>query len=204
LTLRREINNYCIVIVAWTGFSFRLVALACSDASSLFPTYLFTGMTEGRELEKIDMFLRQGLMGGKRIPVVWGGTFDLLQMLHENADIDVGEFGQATDGIVETESAEQAKTIPWAARYMKCKDEVQTVCQEEPRFCSNCWYDRDDGIKPEKGQLDRPKGQVKWHPGWRTHQLTGRNLAFALLEALQAAINIWNEGVMGAYHGSKV
>ena len=125
-------------------------------------------------------------------------------MLHENADIDVGEFGQATDGIVEVESAEQAKTIPWAARYMKCKDEVQSLCQEEPRFCSKCWYDRDDGIKPEKGQLDPPKGQVKWHPGWRTHQLTGRNLAFAVLEALQAAINIWNEGVMGAYHGSKV
>ena len=194
------------MIVDWTGFSFRLVALACSDASSLFPTYVFTGMTEGSESEIVDMFLRQGLMGGNRIPVVWGGTFDLLQMLHENADIDVGEFGQATDGILETESAEQAKTIPWAARYMKCKDEAQYVCQEEPRFCSKCWCDRDDGIKPEKGQVShaKAKGQVKWHPGWRPHQLTGRNLAFAVLEALQAATNIWNEGVMGAYHGSKV
>ncbi|KAG7356197.1 hypothetical protein IV203_000883 [Nitzschia inconspicua] len=155
------------------------------------------GMTEKDNPEHIDIFYRQALLAGNRVPVIWGGPFELLKMLHEEADVDVGVWGQATDGIIEVESAGQANNVPWAARYMKCKPEVQDLCNNEPRFCSTCWIDRDDGIKPEAKQLDRPRGQVKWHPGWRSHQLTGRNIAFALLEALQAAVNIWNEGVMG-------
>lgn len=155
------------------------------------------GMTENNNPEHIDIFYRQALLAGNRVPVIWGGPFELLKMLHEEADVDVGVWGQATDGIMEVESDEQAKEIPWAARYMKCKDDMQDLCNNEPRFCSTCWIDRDDGINPEAKQLDKPRGQVKWHPGWRSHQLTGRNIAFALLEALQAAINIWNEGVMG-------
>lgn len=154
-------------------------------------------MTENEKPEHIDIFYRQALLAGNRVPVIWGGPFELLKMLHEEADVDVGVWGQATDGIMEVESAEQAKEMPWAARYMKCKDDVQDLCNNEPRFCSTCWIDRDDDVKPEAKQLERPRGQVKWHPGWRSHQLTGRNIAFALLEALQAAINIWNEGVMG-------
>jgi hypothetical protein len=155
-------------------------------------------MTENGNQDHIDIFLRQGLIAGNRIPVVWGGTFELLQMLHEHADVDVGQWGAATDGIIAVESVEQAKSVPWAARYMTCTEEAADLCKEEPRFCSTCWIDREDGIKPEKDQLTSPKGQVKWHPGWRSHQLTGRNLAFGVLQALQAAVNIWNEGVMGA------
>jgi hypothetical protein len=155
-----------------------------------------SGMTEG-DPAHVDIFYRQALLGGNRVPVLWGGPFELLKMLHEEADVDVGQWGLATDGLIEVESAEQANDVPWAARYMKCKPEVQDLCQAEPRFCATCWIDRDDGVKPDAKQLDRPQGQVKWHPGWRSHQLTGRNLAFAVLEALQSAVNIWNEGVMG-------
>jgi hypothetical protein len=154
-------------------------------------------MTENDKPEHIDIFFRQALLSGRKVPVIWGGPFELLRMLHEEADVDVGDWGLATDGIIETESAEQAKAVPWAARYMKCKPGAEDLCNQEPRFCAPCWIDRADKIKPEAKQLDHPKGQVKWHPGWRAHQLTGRNIAFAVLEALQAAINIWNEGVMG-------
>jgi len=156
-----------------------------------------SGMTEGGNPEHIDLFLRQGLLGGNRVPVIWGGTFALLQMLHENADVDVGEWGNARDGIPEVESADHAQTIPYAARFMKCKPEAQSLCQDEPRFCSKCWIEREDGITPTAPQLGNPRGQVKWHPGWRDHQLVGRNLAMGVLTALQAAINTWNEGVMG-------
>merc|ERR1719491_1213110 len=155
-----------------------------------------SGMTENND-EHIEIFYRQALLAGNRMPVIWGGSFNLLKMLHEEADVDVGDWGRATDGIMEVDSFEQAKEIPWAARFMKCKPEVKDLCKEEPRFCAKCWIDRDDNIKPEMKQRDRPKGQVGWHPGWRAHQLMGRNLAFAILEALQAAINIWSEGVMG-------
>jgi len=155
-----------------------------------------SGMTEGDKAH-IDAFYRQALLAGNRIPVLWGGPFELLRMLHEEADVDVGDWGSAMDGITEVESYEQAQDIPWAARFLKCKTEVGDLCNEEPRFCAKCWIDREDNIVPEVKQLDRPKGQVKWHPGWRKHQLMGRNLAFALLEALQAAVNIWTEEVMG-------
>jgi hypothetical protein len=163
----------------------------------------YIGMTEPAA-EHVDVFYRQALLAGKRIPVLWGGPFELLKMLHEEADVDVGDWGTAMDGIAEVESLEQAKEIPWAARFMKCKSEVGDLCKEEPRFCSKCWIDRDDNIKPKKKQWDKPKGQVKWHPGWRVHQLMGRNLAFGILEALQAAINIWSDGVMGTLFCSNI
>ena len=102
-----------------------------------------------------------------------------------------------SDGITEVEDAEHAKTIPWAARYMKCTTDAFSLCKEEPRFCAKCWIDREDGVLPGVDQIKNPRGQVKWHPGWRAHQLTGRNLAMAVLAALQAAVNQWNEGVMG-------
>ena len=157
------------------------------------------GMTESHNPEYIDLFFRQGLIGGNRVPVIWspGGNFDLFKLFHEQADVDVGEYGSAMDGIPEVESKDQAETIPWAARYLKCKDTTQEICDSVPRFCASCWIDREDGIKPEKDQLARPKGQVKWHPGWRFHQLQGRALAVSVLQALQAAVNIWSEGVMG-------
>lgn len=154
-------------------------------------------MTENCCHHHVDIFFRQGLMGGDRVPVIWGGPFDLLRMLHENADADVGEWGNASDGIIEVQNEKQAMAIPWAARYMKCNDKVAHLCKDEPRFCATCWIDRDDGIVPEKKQLGHPKGQVKWHPGWRVHQLKGRNLAFAVLQALQTAISIWSDQVAG-------
>lgn len=155
-----------------------------------------SGMTEP-DPKHVDIFYRQALLAGNRVPVLWGGPFELLKMLHEEADVDVGDWGYAMDGITEIESLEQAKDVPWAARFLKCKPEAEEVCKEEPRFCAKCWIDREDNISPAAKQLDKPRGQVKWHPGWRMHQLIGRNLAFALLEALQSAINIWTEGVMG-------
>jgi len=138
-------------------------------------------------------------MGGKRVPVIWGSGIDfgLLKYLHENADADIGEFGQATDLLPEVESVEQAQTIPWAARYMKCADGAEELCKAEPRYCARCWEDRDDGIQPPVTQLAQPKGQAGWHPGWRPHQLVGRNLAMAVLQSLQNAVNLWNEHVSG-------
>jgi hypothetical protein len=179
------------------GFRYVLLSLAWTVWSVESHTLLVSlGMTEGQS-EHIDLFLRQGLLGGNRVPVVWGGTWGLLKMLHEEADVDVGEWGLATDGIVELESAEQAKDSPYASYGMKCNEAVQHLCNDEPRFCAKCWIDRDDGIKPKVGQKDSPRGQVKWHPGWRSHQLTGRNIAFAVLQALQVAVNQWTDGVMG-------
>jgi len=155
-------------------------------------------MTEPGARDK-DFFFRQGLLGGKRVPVVWaaGGCFDILKLLHEKADIDVGEFGSGMDGIEATVSDKQAKELPWAVRYLKCEHDAQDICKQNDDYCAKCWIDRDDGVKPEATQLENPKGQVRWHPGWRQHQLQGRVIAFALMEAMQAAVTEFSDGTMG-------
>jgi hypothetical protein len=126
------------------------------------------GMTEKSYKAHIDIFFRQGLMG-KRVPVIWsaGSTFDILKMLHEEVDADVGEFGLGLDGIPFTESDDQAKTLPWAVRYLKCEPEHQDVCKNHNDYCTKCWIPRDDGIKPDAEQAEHIGGQVSWHPGWR-------------------------------------
>ncbi|CAB9502397.1 expressed unknown protein [Seminavis robusta] len=158
-----------------------------------------SGMTEIHNRNHIDLFFRQALLAGDHVPVLWsaGGTYELLKELHENADVDVGEFGLGLDGIPLTTSDEQAETLPWAVRYLKCDPANNDVCKRHDDYCSKCWIDRDDGIKPEATQKEKFAGQVRWHPGWRQHQLTGRVLAFSVLEALQLAIQQFSDGTMG-------
>ena len=153
-------------------------------------------MTENNLID-VDFFLRQGLLSGKKVPVVWGGLFQALKYLHEDADVDVGYPGTGLDGIPTVTSAEQAETLPYAARFLKCDDEVMHLCKEN-RFCATCWIDRDDVSRDLFDEiLDKPASQVKWHPGWRMHQLVGRVLAMSLLDALQVAVQLWSEGTMG-------
>ena len=157
-----------------------------------------SGMTEPTPAH-IDLFIRQGLLGGNRVPVIWGGNFEVLTQLHEHADVDVGDFGTGTDGIIVVTDETQALSVPYAARFMKCDHDRQHLCDAEPRFCAHCWIPRDDLPNPEKlfDKIDaKPGSQVKWHPGWRKHQLVGRVLAFAVLDALQVAIQIFSDGTM--------
>lgn len=158
-----------------------------------------SGMTEKMYKSHIDIFFRQGLIAGKRVPVIWsaGNNFELLKMLHEEADVDVGEYGSGWDGIPFTESEEQVKTLPWAVQYLKCDPDHQDVCKNHNDYCTKCWVPRDDGVKPKAEQLEHMGGQVSWHPGWRQHQLQGRVIAFSVLEALQQAVQQFSEGTMG-------
>lgn len=153
-----------------------------------------SGMTENAAQHHIDLFFRQALISGNRVPVLWASSpFDLLKMLHENVDADVGEWGNGFIGIDPVRDENQALEIPWAARFIKCLDECKELCKDN-RFRSTCWINRTDHIMPEKSQRGKLEGQVKWHPGWRVHQLQGRVLAFAVLEALEVAINRWSDG----------
>lgn len=156
-----------------------------------------SGMTEPEGIAH-DIFARQGLLGGNRVPVIWGRgmNFENLKILHEYADADIGEFGSALRGIPGTISEEQAKTLPWATRYLVCSAEMADACRRE-KYCTKCWQDREDGVTPEEPQANNPRGQVGWHPGWREHQLMGRNLAMAVLRSLQGAISLWTDNVRG-------
>jgi hypothetical protein len=82
---------------------------------------------------------------------------------------------------------------------MKCARDNQDVCKRSEKYCAKCWIDREDGVKPEAKQSADYGSQVSWHPGWRSHQLTGRVLAFSILEALQLAIQQFSDGTMGKF-----
>jgi len=159
-----------------------------------------SGMTE-RIGEHIDLFFRQGLIGGDKVPVIWsaGGNFPVLKMLHEEAGVDVGEFGIGLDGVILTESEEQAKKLPFAVQYLMCDQEHADVCKQHDKYCAKCWIPREDGVTPEAKQNEKFGSQVSWHPGWRQHQLTGRVIAFSILEALQLAVQQFSDGTMGKY-----
>jgi hypothetical protein len=155
-------------------------------------------MTESDKSD-IEYCLRQGLLSGKKVPVLWGGPFELLQHLHETCDADVGFFGTGMDGILPVASKDQATEIPYAARYLACSKESTDLCTNEDRFCATCWMDRDDVDKTAfRAIRATPNFQVRWHPGWRSHRLRGRVLALSILDALQVAVSMWSEGTMGA------
>lgn len=119
--------------------------------------------------------------------------------MHEEADVDVGEFGLGTDGVQLTESEKQGKRLPWAIQFLQCDPAHVDVCKAHDDYCAKCWIPRKDGIEPEAEQNEDYGGQVSWHPGWRTHQLTGRVIAFSILEALQSAIQQFSDGTMGKF-----
>ena len=105
--------------------------------------------------------MRQGLISGNRVPVIWGGNFNLLRMLHNEADADVGEYGNGMDGIPETTGVDQAETLPLAVQYIKCSDDARSSCKEHKnRYCVKCWIERKDKVEPEAKQLRQPRGQV--------------------------------------------
>ena len=155
-------------------------------------------MSEGGKPHHVELFGRQALLSGKKVPVIWASMmhYPYLQWLYNEAGADIAEFGLATDGLPIVENTQQAESTPWATRYMKCTSESKSLCKEHPRFLADCWIERDDGVAPTVEQV-YPNNYNNWHPGWRHHQLIGRNLAFGLLIALQDAIDIWKTAVAG-------
>ena len=145
---------------------------------------------------KIQEFVqRQALLSKNKIPVIWGGNFEVLRFLVEHAAADVGAWGNGMDGIKETTS-ENFSTIPWAAR---CLKPVGDACASEPLFCTQCWIDRDDvdaSLFTQPMSM-APPGQDGSNPGWRAHHLLGRTIAYGVLDALQVAVQQFSDGTLG-------
>ncbi|KAL7552044.1 hypothetical protein ACHAWF_015252 [Thalassiosira exigua] len=59
------------------------------------------------------------------------GIFQLLKMLHEEANVDVGEFGWGTEAIIEVKSPEEFISLPYATKRMKCSESIQSLCDGE-------------------------------------------------------------------------
>jgi hypothetical protein len=149
-----------------------------------------SGMTEKDNRDR-DMFHRQALMGGMKVPVLWTLAAGQAKMLHLNADADVGFPGSGRIGIKEGQSIEEIERMPWAAQYVNCANELFQICRQN-EYNGTCWIERDD-FTPWTKQKVAPGGRAKWHPGNRIHQVTGRVLAFTILQSLKEALTVWNE-----------
>mmetsp|Transcript_6913 Transcript_6913/g.10065 ORF Transcript_6913/g.10065 Transcript_6913/m.10065 type:complete len:630 (-) Transcript_6913:1759-3648(-) len=149
-------------------------------------------MTEGGNPD-FDFFCRQALLGSKRAPFILGlgAEFPTLQMLHEAAGADVGGLGNGMSGVPATVDEVQVNSLPWAVQFLNCVPERQDLCGAN-KYRTQCWVEREDVIPPT-GQGAVVGGQAGWHPGFRSHQLTGRVLAFYILLALDEAIQKWSE-----------
>jgi hypothetical protein len=143
--------------------------------------------------QMFDLFARQALLSGTTsLPFIWGGDFDVLRNLHNHADADVGQLGNALEGVPETSSEIAASDLPWAAQYLNCPKDMQGMCgNEEYQFESRCWVERSD-VSPPTQQLDHIP-IVPSAMGWRMHKLKGYTLAYVLLTATLDALFKWSE-----------
>lgn len=160
------------------------------------------GMTEGTGYQQ-EFFIRQGLISGKRVPIILGAGLnqDLMRILYDYADVDIGQYGGGSDGMPVTVNAEQVTTLPYATRFLNCAPEAKDFCAQEPRFCTVCWIDPvgDGSVVPPTPQREFYSDNTNFHPGWRELQVRGRSLAMMMLRALQDAIDLWTENVAGMY-----
>ena len=93
-----------------------------------------SAMTETKDRD-IDLFARQGLMGGDRAPLLFTGSFeDVFAPLSEHADADYMVYGTGHGGIPQVKGPEEAENIAWAARYLSCGAEWTSKCQSYEIF----------------------------------------------------------------------
>jgi len=149
-----------------------------------------SGMTENDNPSQ-DLFHRQYILGGGKVPVLWSLALGTIIRLNLEAGADVGYPGEGTFGLPKATTVEDLDTFPWAVRYMNCDPTLKDICRQN-EYNGTCWLDRDD-YTPTTPQRAAPGGRASWHPGNRRHQIRGRVLAFTILKALKEALTIWKE-----------
>lgn len=75
-------------------------------------------------------------------------------------------------------STEELNNLPEFVRYFKCNDALENG---DP-YCGDEKY--------SSGLCDDRVGKAPWHPGWKSHAITGHALALFLLEALVEAVDV--------------
>jgi hypothetical protein len=151
-----------------------------------------SGMTE-KGPQDLDMFMRQAMLAGRKVPVIWSNIG--IEVWDAYADADVGDVGinrnwRALSGVTTTNDPVQVDSLPWAMQYLSCSNEMGNQCRQQA-YRGVCWIERDDVTTPPN-QSPEPGGRASWHPGDRSHQFAGRGLAFAVLRALDKALNLWS------------
>eukprot|EP00574_Skeletonema_japonicum_P004512 CAMPEP_0201718612 /NCGR_PEP_ID=MMETSP0593-20130828/4087_1 /ASSEMBLY_ACC=CAM_ASM_000672 /TAXON_ID=267983 /ORGANISM="Skeletonema japonicum, Strain CCMP2506" /LENGTH=996 /DNA_ID=CAMNT_0048208955 /DNA_START=5 /DNA_END=2995 /DNA_ORIENTATION=+ len=150
-----------------------------------------SSMTEKGALQ--DVFGRMMLLSGHRVPILFdiGGGRGFMDALRKEVGAHVGGITSGNPHLNETESIEQAATLPHALKHLFCKGGLPTCGQSQFKYNATCWTDRVDVETPPTEQNKGYGGQAKWHPGNRAHQLIARRMTLLFLRALEEAMNVW-------------
>jgi hypothetical protein len=118
-----------------------------------------SGMTEGRDPIVLDLFWRQAILSGDRVPFLMGaGSVGHLLYFNQNVDADFGNYGDAIVGLPTCIDEIHCDKFPWATRYIKCGEESLQMCGNH-KFLANCWVERED-VTPTEPQDPNPGSQV--------------------------------------------
>jgi hypothetical protein len=151
-----------------------------------------SSMTESSKSPDFDLYARQGILGSYRAPMLWAGVdeAEIYPTLQEHADIDYMMYGTGRGPIPAITDPTKLDEIPWAARYLKCDADWESLCKDN-RYNGTCWIPRDD-FEPWTPQNAELGGKASWHDGNREHQIYGRTMSFTVLKALYEALDVWD------------
>jgi hypothetical protein len=151
-----------------------------------------SGMTE-RGNRDPDLMIRQGLMGGLKVPALVDFNPNMMMKYHEGADIDIIAHGGGPSrlGVPLQATLEDIGKTVWASKFLKCGPDMKAHCRAN-EYKGKCWARRPD-YNPTSYQQSEPGGRQSWHPGNRIHQIRGRNIAMTILAALHDALVMWSE-----------
>lgn len=155
-----------------------------------------SGMTEGRDGKNIELFHKQAILGGERVPII--STVNPMNLEKEsNGTFWWGAMNDLPTFVPLTTGLDQVETLPLAAQYLKCADDVQELCGSKGnpnKYHSVCWEPRSD-YTPVKAQANAAGGAASWHPGDRYHRMISRQDVFLFLKAFDKAFELWEEGI---------
>jgi len=168
------------------------------------------GMTD-KDNEVVGILALQALLPrpdspNQRVPLLWFAqkpslVTHVLQPLQETTGADIATFWMPKLRNAPTE--EELQALPWAARYLSCSKQVKEVspyCHASQKYIGTCWIPT-NGTTHERwseentdSQKSEIGGAASWHPGRFEHQLQGRALTYAILQALQEVLQEWYQG----------
>jgi hypothetical protein len=152
-----------------------------------------SSMTE-KDPADIDLFHKQVLLGGEKVPVLLGG--DPYNLKVETGDkLWYGGILSGKSSLPVTADIDQVTELPWAVQYMSCDANVHELCGDKGnpnKYHATCWVPRSDYNPVKQGKVG---GQASWHPGDRVHKFEARKQTMIMLPALEEAFNIWELGI---------
>lgn len=159
--------------------------------------YWDSGMTE-KAAEDQDLFHKQALLGGERVPILLNGAVNNLQV--ETGDnLWYGSILDTWTAVEDTTSLDQGETLPWAIQYLHCSADQRSLCDGHAgisKYHDSCWITRSDfNPTTTKQNPAGVGGKAGWHPGDKPHKFQGRKLTMLMLKALDEAFNLWELGI---------